>query len=62
MKTNQTVYIHPSSGLFQQTPPPKAVLYYELVQTSKSYLRRVVLLSFVVYQRLIQSSIGKSWK
>lgn len=39
LKTNQTVYIHPSSSLFQQTPPPKTVLYYELVQTSKSYLR-----------------------
>ncbi|GJE91798.1 pre-mRNA-splicing factor ATP-dependent RNA helicase-like protein [Phanerochaete sordida] len=42
MKTNQTVYIHPSSSLFQQTPPPKAVLYYELVQTSKSYLRQIM--------------------
>ena len=39
LKTNQTVYIHPSSSLFQQTPPAKTVLYYELVSTSKSYLR-----------------------
>lgn len=42
LKTNQTVYIHPSSSLFQQTPPAKTVLYYELVQTSKSYLRQVM--------------------
>ncbi|TCD65099.1 hypothetical protein EIP91_003073 [Steccherinum ochraceum] len=42
LKTNQTVYIHPSSGLFQQTPPVKTVLYYELVMTSKSYLRQVM--------------------
>ncbi|GBE84901.1 Pre-mRNA-splicing factor ATP-dependent RNA helicase-like protein [Sparassis crispa] len=42
LKTNQTVYIHPSSSLFQHTPPVKTVLYYELVMTSKSYLRQVM--------------------
>ncbi|CDO71497.1 hypothetical protein BN946_scf184909.g91 [Trametes cinnabarina] len=42
MKTNQTVYIHPSSSLFNHTPPVKAVLYYELVMTSKSYMRQVM--------------------
>ena len=42
LKTNQTVYIHPSSSLFQHQPPIKAVLYYELVMTSKSYLRSVM--------------------
>ena len=41
MKTQQTVYIHPSSSLFQHQPPPKCVLYYELVMTSKSYMRYV---------------------
>lgn len=41
LKTNQTVYIHPSSSLFHITPPAKTVLYYELVMTSKSYLRYV---------------------
>jgi pre-mRNA-splicing factor ATP-dependent RNA helicase DHX16 len=39
LKTNHTVYIHPSSSLFQHQPPNKAVLYYELVMTSKSYMR-----------------------
>ncbi|ETW81541.1 hypothetical protein HETIRDRAFT_383895 [Heterobasidion irregulare TC 32-1] len=42
LKTNQTVYIHPSSSLFQHQPPVKTVLYYELVMTSKSYLRQVM--------------------
>ncbi|KAI0754937.1 pre-mRNA splicing factor [Daedaleopsis nitida] len=42
LKTNQTVYIHPSSSLFNHTPPIKTVLYYELVMTSKSYLRQVM--------------------
>ncbi|KAH9969693.1 P-loop containing nucleoside triphosphate hydrolase protein [Russula dissimulans] len=42
LKTNQTVYIHPSSSLFQHQPPVKSVLYYELVMTSKSYLRQVM--------------------
>lgn len=41
-KTNHTVYIHPSSSLFQHQPPVRAVLYYELVMTSKSYMRQVM--------------------
>lgn len=39
LKTNHTVYIHPSSSLFQHQPPVKTLLYYELVMTSKSYMR-----------------------
>ncbi|KAH6912777.1 pre-mRNA splicing factor [Coprinopsis sp. MPI-PUGE-AT-0042] len=42
LKTNHTVFIHPSSSLFQHQPPVKAVLYYELVMTSKSYMRQVM--------------------
>ncbi|KAF8752578.1 Helicase associated domain (HA2) Add an annotation [Rhizoctonia solani] len=41
-QTNQTVYIHPSSSLFQAQPPIKFALYYELVMTSKSYMRQVM--------------------
>ena len=33
------MYIHPSSSLFNHTPPIKTLLYYELVMTSKSYMR-----------------------
>jgi pre-mRNA-splicing factor ATP-dependent RNA helicase DHX16 len=36
------VYIHPSSSLFQHQPPIKALLYYELVMTSKSYVRQAM--------------------
>lgn len=39
VKRNQPVHIHPSSGLFQVKPPPKFVLYHELVLTSKEYMR-----------------------
>jgi pre-mRNA-splicing factor ATP-dependent RNA helicase DHX16 len=40
MKTNTTVYIHPSSVLVASGDlPPKMVIYYELVQTSKEYMR-----------------------
>ncbi|KAH9480275.1 Pre-mRNA-splicing factor ATP-dependent RNA helicase-like protein cdc28 [Psilocybe cubensis] len=42
LKTNHTVYIHPSSSLFQHQPPVKALLYYELVMTTKSYMRQVM--------------------
>jgi pre-mRNA-splicing factor ATP-dependent RNA helicase DHX16 len=39
VKNNGTVYIHPSSVLMDSNPPVKMVLYYELVQTSKEYMR-----------------------
>lgn len=39
-KSNQSVYVHPSSCLFQQAPPPRFVLYYELVLTSKEFMRQ----------------------
>lgn len=42
LKTNHTVYIHPSSSLFQFQPPVKTMLYYELVMTTKSYMRYVL--------------------
>ncbi|KAF4617176.1 hypothetical protein D9613_005884 [Agrocybe pediades] len=38
LKTNHTVYIHPSSSLFQHQPPVKTVLYYELVMTTKQVM------------------------
>ncbi|KAG8825819.1 hypothetical protein FRC19_010372 [Serendipita sp. 401] len=41
-KSHQTVYIHPSSSLFNSQPPVRTVVYYELVMTSKSYLRQVM--------------------
>ena len=37
VKTGQTVYLHPSSTLFEANP--KWVIYYELVLTSKEYMR-----------------------
>ncbi|KAI8922414.1 pre-mRNA splicing factor [Powellomyces hirtus] len=40
IKHNQTVTIHPSSSLFQENP--KWVLYFELVMTSKEYMRQVI--------------------
>ncbi|CCU81826.1 unnamed protein product [Blumeria hordei] len=39
VKNNTTVYIHPSSVLMDSNPPIKMVIYYELVQTTKEYMR-----------------------
>jgi pre-mRNA-splicing factor ATP-dependent RNA helicase DHX16 len=39
VKNNNTVYIHPSSVLMDSNPPVKMVVYYELVQTTKEYMR-----------------------
>lgn len=39
MKKNQAVHVHPSSSLFSTRPPPKLVLYHELVLTSKEFMR-----------------------
>ena len=38
---NQTVYVHPSSCYFNEQLP-KWVIYYELVLTSKEYMRQIV--------------------
>ncbi|RSH84190.1 uncharacterized protein EHS24_005699 [Apiotrichum porosum] len=39
-KNNHTVYLHPSSCLMGMQPPPRFILYYELVLTSKEYMRQ----------------------
>jgi len=39
VKNNATVYIHPSSVLMKSDPPERVVIYYELVQTTKEYMR-----------------------
>ncbi|KAK7379598.1 hypothetical protein VNO80_05068 [Phaseolus coccineus] len=39
MVNNQSVYIHPSSALFQRQPD--WVIYHELVMTTKEYMREV---------------------
>ena len=40
VKNAQSVYVHPSSGMFKTNP--KWVIYYELVLTSKEYMRQVL--------------------
>ncbi|GAA5993596.1 hypothetical protein JCM10908_000131 [Rhodotorula pacifica] len=42
IKTNQSVHIHPSSSMFQHQPPPKLILWFELVMTSREYARQVM--------------------
>ncbi|KAF3353581.1 hypothetical protein VDGD_00165 [Verticillium dahliae] len=39
VKKNATVYIHPSSVLMGVDPPTKMLVYFELVQTTKEYMR-----------------------
>lgn len=42
VKNNTTVWIHPSSVLMASDPPEKMVVYFELVQTTKEYMRSVM--------------------
>ncbi|RDA90785.1 hypothetical protein CP533_3615 [Ophiocordyceps camponoti-saundersi (nom. inval.)] len=42
LKNGTGVWIHPSSVLMDAHPPVKTVLYFELVQTSKEYMRSVM--------------------
>ncbi|KAJ9157164.1 Pre-mRNA-splicing factor ATP-dependent RNA helicase-like protein cdc28 [Coniochaeta hoffmannii] len=42
LKTNTTVYVHPSSVVKSYDPPPKIIIYHELVVTSKEYVRSVI--------------------
>jgi pre-mRNA-splicing factor ATP-dependent RNA helicase DHX16 len=39
VKNNNTVYIHPSSVLMGDERPPKTIIFYELVETSKQFCR-----------------------
>ncbi|DBA01321.1 TPA: hypothetical protein N0F65_001826 [Lagenidium giganteum] len=41
---SEIVKVHPSSSLFMRNPPPKWVVYNELVYTSKYYIRSVVII------------------
>jgi len=42
LKENQLVYIHPSSTLFKAVPPPRYVIYHELVLTSQQFMRNCI--------------------
>ncbi|KAF7548212.1 hypothetical protein G7Z17_g7208 [Cylindrodendrum hubeiense] len=42
VKNNTTVWVHPSSVLMSIDPPEKMVVYFELVQTTKEYMRSVM--------------------
>lgn len=42
IKQNTTVYVHPSSCLYKHVPPPRFLCYYELIETSKNFLRQVM--------------------
>ncbi|KAK0755007.1 P-loop containing nucleoside triphosphate hydrolase protein [Schizothecium vesticola] len=42
LKTAMTVYVHPSSVIKAMDPPPKVIIYHELVVTSKEYVRSVI--------------------
>ncbi|CAM1500541.1 Fc.00g097030.m01.CDS01 [Cosmosporella sp. VM-42] len=42
VKTSTTVWIHPSSVLMAVDPPERMVVYFELVQTTKEYMRSVM--------------------
>jgi hypothetical protein len=41
VKTGHTVHIHPSSCLAKEDVPPKWLVFHELVETSKEFMRQV---------------------
>jgi pre-mRNA-splicing factor ATP-dependent RNA helicase DHX16 len=41
VKSWRTVFVHPSSGMARVEPPARWVLYHELVETTKEYMRQV---------------------
>ncbi|EER33505.1 hypothetical protein CTRG_02323 [Candida tropicalis MYA-3404] len=41
---NTPCYVHPSSCVYKMKPKPKYLLYYELVLTSKEYMRNCIIL------------------
>ncbi|KAG2735963.1 hypothetical protein G9P44_000053 [Scheffersomyces stipitis] len=43
LKQNHPCFIHPSSSLYPIKPPPKMLLYHELVLTSKEFMRNCMI-------------------
>lgn len=54
LKKKNSVYLHPSSGLFPVKPPPRLVMYHELVMTSKEYMRNCMKIEEKWIQELAQ--------
>lgn len=54
-----TVLVHPSLCVYPMKPPPKWLLYYELVLTSKEYLRNCMV---ITDPRLIETYGGHYYK
>lgn len=42
IKQNSSVHVHPSSCLHKHVPQPRFLCYYELVETSKNFMRQVM--------------------
>jgi len=42
LKSGMTVYVHPSSVIQSMDPPPKIIVYHELVVTAREYVRSVI--------------------
>ena len=42
LKSSQDVFIHPSSVIYSYNPPPKLIIYHELVLTTKEFARCVL--------------------
>lgn len=45
LKKNQPMFVHPSSRIYPVKPPPKFILYHELVLTSKEYMRNCLIIN-----------------
>lgn len=44
IKGSSNVHIHPSSCLFKSIPPPRFLVYFELVETSKNFMRQIMVI------------------
>ena len=42
MRGKTAVHVHPSSSLHRREPSPKLVVYHELVQTTREFMREVL--------------------
>ncbi|KAN0064421.1 hypothetical protein ACQY0O_002794 [Thecaphora frezii] len=42
IKGNAAVHLHPSSALVKMVPPPRTVCFFELVETSRCFMRQVM--------------------
>lgn len=59
VQSGREVNIHPSSVLHGRNPPPKCMVYTEVLSTTRTYIRGVTIVDSAALQELVPQFIAK---